>query len=60
MRVRFTIFLTLTLIFVLLSSTVLQNRTNAYGNQFRYRARVKDSRPGSVGHWAWDVFFVAP
>lgn len=35
-------------------------RTDQYGNQFRYRVRIKDARSGSVGHWAWDVFFVAP
>jgi hypothetical protein len=30
------------------------SRTDPYGNQFRYRAKVNGTR------WAWDVFFVAP
>lgn len=31
-------------------------RTDEHGNNFRYRARVKDKRGEQVGRWAWDVF----
>lgn len=33
-------------------------RTDAHGNQFRYRAKVKGSRGAQLRRWAWDVFLV--
>ena len=31
-------------------------RVDEFGNEFKYRARVKDTKDGSVARWAWDVF----
>lgn len=31
-------------------------RVDEFGNEFKFRAKVKDMRDANVGRWAWDVF----
>ena len=33
-------------------------RVDEFGNEFRYRAKLRDSNGARVARWAWDVFLV--
>jgi hypothetical protein len=36
----------------------LSQRTDEFGNQFRFRSKVDDQAHSHGARWAWDVFFV--
>jgi hypothetical protein len=33
----------------------LSKKTDEYGNEFKYRAKVKDTKDAQLGRWAWNV-----
>jgi hypothetical protein len=34
-------------------------QTDVHGNQFMFRAKVKDYQGNNIGRWAWDVFLIS-
>lgn len=34
----------------------MSKQTDRYGNEFKYRAKVKDANKTKISRWAWDVF----
>ena len=52
--------LNLALFLLQASDRMLSKKTDGYGNQFLYRAKVKDSKGEQLGRWVWDVVLVAP
>ncbi len=36
----------------------LSKKTDGNGNQFKYRAKVKNAKGQQLGRWAWDVYLV--
>jgi len=36
----------------------ISKKTDEFGNEFRYRAKIRDSKGSDVARWAWDVFLV--
>lgn len=36
----------------------LSKKADEFGNLFRYRAKITDSKGAQIGRWAWDVFLV--
>jgi hypothetical protein len=36
----------------------LSRKVDEYGNQFRYRAKLKLQNGSGIARWAWDVFLL--